>query len=120
MRFVLRCVGSTHALMTPLDLVKCRLQVDSAKYKNLIHGFRVTLSEEGARGLAKGWAPTLLGYSAQVTYVKNIYIYICGLLSVLSLHKTQPSKAESSDRQNNVTCGDLELYVYIQDSGMFG
>lgn len=64
--------------MTPLDLVKCRLQVDSAKYKNLIHGFRVTLSEEGARGLAKGWAPTLLGYSAQVTYVeKYLDVFVC-------------------------------------------
>jgi hypothetical protein len=25
------------------------------------------VAEEGARGLAKGWAPTLFGYSAQVS-----------------------------------------------------
>lgn len=47
-------------------MVKCRLQVDSAKYKNLITGFRLTLKEDGTRGLAKGWAPTAFGYSAQV------------------------------------------------------
>lgn len=52
--------------MTPLDLVKCRLQVDQAKYKNLFHGFKVTMAEDGSRGLAKGWAPTAFGYSAQV------------------------------------------------------
>ena len=40
-------------------------QVDSAKYKSLFNGFRVTVAEEGAKGLAKGWAPTLIGYSAQ-------------------------------------------------------
>jgi solute carrier family 25 (mitochondrial phosphate transporter), member 3 len=55
-------------MVVPLDLVKCRLQVDSAKYKNLFHGFKVTIAEEGARGLAKGWAPTFFGYSAQVSF----------------------------------------------------
>ncbi len=60
--------GSTHTLLTPLDLVKCRLQVDQAKYKNLFNGFKVTLAEDGSRGLAKGWAPTAFGYSAQVNH----------------------------------------------------
>merc|ERR1712018_178644 len=57
--------GLTHTAVVPLDLVKCRIQVDKAKYKNLGNGFKLTLAEEGLRGLAKGWAPTLLGYSAQ-------------------------------------------------------
>lgn len=64
---ILSC-GSTHTFVVPLDLVKCRLQVDQAKYKNLFHGFKVSVAEEGARGLAKGWAPTLFGYSAQVRH----------------------------------------------------
>merc|ERR1711879_717520 len=38
---------------------------DPAKYKNLGNGFKLTLAEDGLKGLAKGWAPTLLGYSAQ-------------------------------------------------------
>ena len=41
------------------------LQVDPAKYKSIFNGFSVTLKEEGARGLAKGWAPTFIGYSMQ-------------------------------------------------------
>lgn len=57
--------GLTHTAVVPLDLVKCRLQVDYAKYKNLGNGFKVTMAEEGARGLVKGWAPTLIGYSIQ-------------------------------------------------------
>jgi len=61
---VLSC-GITHTFVVPLDLVKCRLQVDPDKYKNVVHGFRVSLKEEGMRGLAKGWAPTFFGYSAQ-------------------------------------------------------
>lgn len=63
---ILSC-GTTHTFVVPLDLVKCRLQVDPKKYKNLFNGFKVTIAEEGARGLAKGWAPTFFGYSAQVS-----------------------------------------------------
>jgi len=61
---VLSC-GVTHTAIVPLDLVKCRIQVDAAKYKNLFHGLRLTVAEEGMKGLAKGWAPTLIGYSMQ-------------------------------------------------------
>merc|ERR1711981_1167281 len=57
--------GLTHTMIVPLDLVKCRIQVDQAKYKNLGNGFKVTLAEDGTKGLAKGWAPPLIGYSAQ-------------------------------------------------------
>ena len=57
--------GLTHTAVVPLDLVKCRIQVDPAKYKSIVTGFKVTLAEEGSRGLAKGWAPTFIGYSIQ-------------------------------------------------------
>jgi solute carrier family 25 phosphate transporter 3 len=57
--------GSTHTMVVPLDLVKCRLQVDPAKYKSVFTGFKITLAEDGVKGLAKGWAPTFFGYSAQ-------------------------------------------------------
>ncbi|KAB0338604.1 hypothetical protein FD754_024263 [Muntiacus muntjak] len=38
---------------------------DPQKYKGILNGFSVTLKEDGFRGLAKGWAPTLIGYSLQ-------------------------------------------------------
>lgn len=76
--YALCCVGGTlscgltHTMVVPLDLVKCRLQVDSAKYKNLITGFGISIKEEGMRGLAKGWAPTFWGYSAQVRVLDSL------------------------------------------------
>jgi solute carrier family 25 phosphate transporter 3 len=57
--------GVTHTAVVPLDLVKCRLQVNPDKYKSIFKGFSVTIKEEGARGLARGWAPTFFGYSMQ-------------------------------------------------------
>ncbi|XVE56504.1 hypothetical protein DITRI_Ditri04bG0015700 [Diplodiscus trichospermus] len=61
---ILSC-GLTHTAVTPLDLVKCNMQIDPAKYKSISSGFGVLLKEQGAKGLFKGWVPTLFGYSAQ-------------------------------------------------------
>ncbi|KAF8052662.1 hypothetical protein N665_1523s0017 [Sinapis alba] len=61
---VLSC-GLTHMTVTPLDLVKCNMQIDPAKYKSISSGFGVLLKEQGVKGFFRGWVPTLLGYSAQ-------------------------------------------------------
>jgi len=65
--------------------VKCRLQVNKEKYKNLGNGFKVTVAEQGVRGLFLGWAPTALGYSAQglckfgfYEFFKNVYANLIG------------------------------------------
>ena len=71
--------------MTPLDLVKCRLQVDKEKYKSLGNGFKLTVAEQGVRGLFLGWAPTAIGYSMQglckfgfYEFFKNTYSNMIG------------------------------------------
>jgi len=61
---ILSC-GIIHIVFVPLDLVKCRLQVNPDKYKNIVNGFRVSVREEGVKALSKGWAPTAIGYSMQ-------------------------------------------------------
>jgi len=77
--------GLTHTGIVPLDLVKCRIQVDPAKYGGIIKGFKVSIAEDGTRGLAKGWAPTAIGYSMQgvckfgfYEVFKNVYGGILG------------------------------------------
>merc|ERR1712193_401633 len=77
--------GLTHTLVTPLDLVKCRLQVNKEKYKNLGNGFKLTFQEGGASGLFLGWAPTAIGYSMQgickfgfYEVFKNVYAGMMG------------------------------------------
>merc|ERR1711868_91262 len=77
--------GITHTAVVPLDLVKCRMQVDSVKYPSIGQGFKVTLAEGGTKALARGWAPTLIGYSMQGTckfgfyeIFKNLYANAMG------------------------------------------
>ncbi|GIZ43606.1 hypothetical protein CKM354_000682500 [Cercospora kikuchii] len=61
----LMACGLTHWGVTPLDLVKCRRQVDSKLYKGNIEGWRTIIRGEGVRGLYTGGSPTFFGYSIQ-------------------------------------------------------
>jgi solute carrier family 25 phosphate transporter 3 len=61
--------GLTHAAVTPLDLVKCRRQVDPNMYKSNLEGFSKIYRAEGLRGNFTGWGPTLVGYSFQGIYI---------------------------------------------------
>ena len=51
--------------MTPLDLVKCRRQVDPKLYSSNFYAWRTIARAEGFRGVFFGWSPTLVGYSFQ-------------------------------------------------------
>jgi solute carrier family 25 phosphate transporter 3 len=37
---ILSC-GITHTAIVPLDLVKCRIQVNPTKYRSIVNGFKV-------------------------------------------------------------------------------
>ncbi|ORY15053.1 mitochondrial phosphate carrier protein [Clohesyomyces aquaticus] len=57
--------GITHTAVTPLDLVKCRRQVDSKMYKGNFEAWGKIGRAEGFRGIMTGWGPTFWGYSIQ-------------------------------------------------------
>jgi solute carrier family 25 phosphate transporter 3 len=61
---VMAC-GLTHTAVTPLDLVKCRRQVDSKMYKGNFEAWGKIGRAEGFRGVFPGWGPTFWGYSIQ-------------------------------------------------------
>ena len=51
--------------VTPLDLVKCRRQVDPKLYSSNVTAWKTIARAEGLRGVFFGWSPTLVGYSFQ-------------------------------------------------------
>lgn len=60
------CCGVTHGALTPVDVVKTRIQLDSVKYnKGLVGGFKQIIAEEGAGALLTGFGPTVVGYFIQ-------------------------------------------------------
>lgn len=58
---ILAC-GITHVAIVPLDVIKCKLQIDNSYCSGIIDGVKKINS---ARQLTLGWAPTLVGYSVQ-------------------------------------------------------
>jgi solute carrier family 25 phosphate transporter 3 len=67
--------GPTHTAVTPLDLVKCRRQVDPKIYTSNLQAWRTIFSKEGLRGVFFGWSPTFLGYSMQGAGKYGLYEY---------------------------------------------
>ncbi|UJR20186.1 hypothetical protein I4U23_023318 [Adineta vaga] len=65
--------GSTHLVITPLDVTKCNMQVNPGKYKTLLPSLRTIIHEEGSRAIWKGWEPTILGYSPQGALKFGLY-----------------------------------------------
>merc|ERR1711906_14079 len=60
------CCGITHGALTPVDVVKTRMQLDPVKYnKGMIGGFKQVIAGEGAGALLTGLGPTVGGYFVQ-------------------------------------------------------
>ncbi|KAH9941055.1 mitochondrial carrier [Amylocystis lapponica] len=60
------CCTVTHGGMTPIDVVKTRIQVDPAlARKSLLSGGRYIVANEGPAALLTGFGPTAVGYLVQ-------------------------------------------------------
>ena len=60
------CCSVTHGALTPVDVVKTRIQLDPATYnRGMIGGFRQVIKNEGAAALLTGVGPTFAGYFLQ-------------------------------------------------------
>ncbi|KIV80065.1 hypothetical protein PV11_07594 [Exophiala sideris] len=60
------CCAVTHGALTPVDVVKTRIQLDPVTYNTgMIGGFRKVIANEGAGALLTGIGPTFAGYFLQ-------------------------------------------------------
>lgn len=57
--------GPTHSSVAPLDLVKCRLQVNPTLYKSNFDGWKTIIRTEGLNKIFTGIGATFIGYSLQ-------------------------------------------------------
>jgi len=57
------CSSGAHLILTPIDVVKTKMQVDSSKYTNIFSSFQKVMEEgNGVGAFFTGWAPTFAGY----------------------------------------------------------
>ncbi|KAF4617768.1 hypothetical protein D9613_006149 [Agrocybe pediades] len=80
------CCTISHGGMTPIDVVKTRIQIDPAfKSLSFVSGTRTIIAKEGPRALLTGFGPTAVGYLAQggakfagYEYWKKTFVQIAG------------------------------------------
>ncbi|CUM67738.1 uncharacterized protein PRCAT00005443001 [Priceomyces carsonii] len=66
--------GPTHSAVTPLDLVKCRRQVDASLYKSNIQGWSKIIKTKGD-SIFTGLGATFIGYTLQGAGKYGFYEY---------------------------------------------
>ncbi|PWA03194.1 hypothetical protein BB558_000618 [Smittium angustum] len=67
--------GITHWFVTPLDLVKTRLQINKSLYTGIFNGWSTIGKASGVKGLYTGGIPTFIGYSMQGAAKYGFYDY---------------------------------------------
>ena len=70
------CCSGVHLALTPIDLVKTKVQTDPRKYPGVVIAFRKILSEGGPTTFFTGWVPTFFGFMAWggVSYALTEYL----------------------------------------------
>lgn len=56
------CCSVAHLILTPIDVVKTKMQIEPAKYTNVFSSFQMVLEEEEFGAFFTGWVPTFAGY----------------------------------------------------------
>ncbi|KAK2808334.1 mitochondrial phosphate carrier protein, partial [Arthroderma sp. PD_2] len=60
------CCSVTHGALTPVDVVKTKIQLDPVTYnRGMFGGFRQVMQNEGVAALMTGFGPTAAGYFLQ-------------------------------------------------------
>lgn len=81
------CSSGAHLILTPIDVVKTKMQVDSSKYTDIVTSFQKVMEEENG-AFFTGWAPTFAGYFAWggtiFTVVELVRRYLTDYLSQTS------------------------------------
>jgi solute carrier family 25 phosphate transporter 3 len=98
------CCSVTHGGLTPVDVVKTRIQLDPATYNNgMIGGFRKIIQNEGAGALLTGAGPTFAGYFLQGAFKFGGYEFF---------------KAQSINFLGAETASNYRTGVYLASSAM--
>jgi len=58
------CCSVAHLILTPIDVVKTKMQIEPKKYTNVFSSFGMVLENEGFGAFFTGWVPTFAGYFA--------------------------------------------------------
>jgi solute carrier family 25 phosphate transporter 3 len=56
------CASGVHLLVTPLDVIKTKIQTDPDNYPDPVTAFQKLVKDQGLTGFFSGWQPTFVGF----------------------------------------------------------
>jgi solute carrier family 25 phosphate transporter 3 len=56
------CASGAHLILTPLDVVKTKIQTDPENYPGVFAAFKKLTRDAGPAGFFAGWVPTTIGF----------------------------------------------------------
>jgi solute carrier family 25 phosphate transporter 3 len=70
------CCSAVHLAVTPIDVVKTKVQTNPVKYNGVLNSFKKVIDEEGFNTFFTGWQPTFVGFFlwGGFTYVLTEYM----------------------------------------------
>lgn len=84
------CAFITHAMCTPIDVVKTRIQTTQGKYNGMVDCFRKIVADEGASTLLKGLGATASGYFLHGAFKYSFYEVFKVLLTADAIAAIKP------------------------------
>jgi len=103
------CCSVTHGALTPVDVVKTRMQLEPLKYTGMVSGFQKVIAEEGAGALLTGLGPTAFGYFVQGWFKFGGVEYF----KVQASQKLTPQ--QTWDNRNSIYLGSAAAAEFIAD-----
>ncbi|KAL5983245.1 Mitochondrial phosphate carrier protein 1, mitochondrial [Asimina triloba] len=67
--------GTTHLVITPLDVLKVNMQVNPVKYNSIFSSLNLLWKEQGPSAFWRGWAGKFFGYGVQGGCKFGLYEY---------------------------------------------
>jgi hypothetical protein len=69
------CCSSVHIVLTPIDVIKTRIQTNPEKYTDVVTAYKKVTTEQGYIGLFSGWDATVVGFFVfgGITFVATEY-----------------------------------------------
>mmetsp|Transcript_40168 Transcript_40168/g.97016 ORF Transcript_40168/g.97016 Transcript_40168/m.97016 type:complete len:455 (-) Transcript_40168:311-1675(-) len=56
------CASGVHLILTPLDVIKTKIQTDPENYPGPVAAFQKLVADQGLTGFFSGWVPTFIGF----------------------------------------------------------
>ena len=80
------CSSGVHLVLTPIDVVKTKVQTNPSEYPGIIAGFEKVLASGGLTSFFTGWVPTFVGFFiwggttyTLTEYLRRVFTDLAGL-----------------------------------------